>query len=161
MLEYPAFYFINVYVPNSQGGLDRWYYRLDWDTSFLKYLDNLQKRKSVIVGGDFNVARDYIDVYPENLRNNKNPNGFLSEERDGFNALLEIGFVDVFRELNPTKERAYSWWSNRLKKRLENRGWRLDYYLISENLMAKVKSCEIHSDILGSDHAPIELVISL
>jgi exodeoxyribonuclease-3 len=160
-LEYTDFYFVNVYVPNSQGELERWYYRLDWDSAFLVYLENLQNRKPVIVGGDFNVARDYIDIYPENLRNNKNPHGFLSEEWDGLNAILDIGFVDVFRELNPTLEGAYTWWSNRLNKRKENRGWRIDYFLISENLFPKIKSCEIRTDIYGSDHAPIELVIAL
>ncbi len=160
-LEYPSFNFVNAYVPNSQGGLDRWYYRLDWDSAFQEYLDDLQRQKPIIVCGDFNVARDYIDVYPENLRNDKNPPGFLSEERDGFNALLDLGLSDVFRELHPTRERAYSWWSNRLKKRDENRGWRIDYFLISDSLMPRVKSCEIRADIFGSDHAPVELDISL
>ncbi len=160
-LEYPSFYFINAYVPNSQGGLDRWYFRLDWDAALLDYLETLQRQKPLVVCGDYNVARDYIDVYPENLRNTENPPGFLSEERDGFNALLDIGLSDVFRELHPTQERAYSWWSNRLKKRDENRGWRIDYFLISDSLMPRVKSCEIRSDIYGSDHAPIELNIRL
>lgn len=160
-LEYSNFYFVNVYVPNSQGELERWYYRLDWDSAFLDYLGNLNVRKPVVVGGDFNVARDYIDIFPENLRNNKNPHGFLSEERDGLNAILDHGFIDVFRELNPTQERAYTWWSNRLNKRKENRGWRIDYFLISENLLPKVKRCEIRTDIYGSDHAPLELVVAL
>lgn len=160
-LEYPAFFFVNTYVPNSQGGLDRWYYRLEWDDAMLDYLDSLQERKPVIVGGDFNVARDYIDVYPENLRNEKNPPGFIQEERDGFNALLDIGLTDIYRELHPARERAYSWWSSRMNKRSENRGWRIDYFLMSESLLPKVKSCEIRSDIHGSDHAPIELLIEL
>jgi exodeoxyribonuclease-3 len=160
-LNYPDFYFVNVYVPNSQGELERWYYRLDWDTAFREYLTDLQNDKPVIVCGDFNVARDYIDVYPENLRNEKNPHGFLSDERDGFNALLDIGFVDVFRELNPTQEGAYSWWSNRGNKRRENRGWRIDYFLVTGNLLPRVKSYEIRTDIFGSDHAPIEMVIDI
>jgi exodeoxyribonuclease-3 len=161
VLSYPDFYFVNVYVPNSQGELERWYYRLEWDAAFREFLDELQNHKPVIICGDFNVARDYIDVYPENLRNEKNPHGFLSDERDGFNALLDIGFVDVFRELNPTQERAYTWWSNRGNKRKENRGWRIDYFLISKKLLPLVKSCVIRTDIFGSDHAPIEMVIDI
>jgi len=160
-LEYPSFFFTNVYVPNSQGGRERWYYRLDWDAAFLKYAERLAERKNLIICGDFNVARDYIDVYPENLRNEENPHVFLSEERDGLNALLDIGLADVFRELHPEKERSYSWWSQRGNKRSENRGWRLDYFLVSENLMPKIKSCEIRADVFGSDHAPVELVIDL
>jgi len=160
-LEYPAFYFVNVYVPKSQDGLDRWSYRLNWDAVFAEYLTNLQKRKPVIVCGDFNVARDYIDIYPENLRNIEKPYGFLTEERDGFNALLDTGMTDVFRELHPDKEQAYTWWSNRLKKRKQNRGWRLDYFLATDSLMSKVQSCEIKSNIQGSDHAPVELRIEL
>jgi exodeoxyribonuclease-3 len=160
-LEYPSFYFVNAYVPNSQGGLDRWYYRLDWDAAFAEYLEYLQGRKPVIVAGDFNVARDYIDIFPENLRNDENPPGFLSEERDGLNALLDMGLSDVFRNLHPTQERAYTWWSNRLNKRAENRGWRIDYFLVSESLMPRVESCEIRSDVYGSDHAPVELTINL
>jgi len=160
-LEYPSFYFLNVYVPNSIGGRERWYYRLEWDGVFLEYVQKLQKVKPIIIGGDLNVARDYIDVYPENLRNEENPPGFLSEERDGLNALFDLGLVDVFRHFHPTKERAYSWWSQRGNKRSENRGWRLDYFLVSESLMPKVGGCVIRSDILGSDHAPVELEIDL
>jgi exodeoxyribonuclease-3 len=160
-LEYPAFYFVNTYVPNTQGSLERWYYRLDWDAAFLDYLYSLQVEKPIIVAGDFNVARDYIDIFPENLRNIKDPSGFRSEERDGFNSLLDIGLIDVFRELHPGVERAYSWWSNRLNKRSENRGWRIDYFLVSKSLLKKVKSCEIRADISGSDHAPVEMVVKL
>lgn len=159
-LNYTDFYFVNVYVPNSQGELERWYYRLEWDSAFTEYIESLQNRKPVIIGGDFNVARDFIDIYPES-RKDKNPHGFLSEERDGLNALLDLGLVDVFRELNPTNERAYTWWSNRGNKRSENRGWRLDYFLVSESLMPKVKSCIIRSDVFGSDHAPIEMVVNI
>jgi exodeoxyribonuclease-3 len=160
-LEYPSFYFINSYVPNSQGGLDRWYYRLEWDVSFAGYLEKLQGSKPVIVCGDFNVARDYIDIYPENLRNEENPHGFMTEERDGFNAILDVGCVDVFRELYPDRAGAYSWWSNRLNKRLENRGWRIDYFLVTEQLLPFVHDCKIRADILGSDHAPLEMIIDL
>ena len=157
-LEYPDFYFVNVYVPNSQGSLDRWYFRLDWDVAFSEYLCELQVKKPVIVCGDFNVARDYIDVYPENLLNVPNPHGFMSEERDGFKALLDAGFIDAFRELFPTRE-IYTWWSSRLHKRRENRGWRLDYFLVSRKVFGRVRKCEIRGDVFGSDHAPVELVI--
>lgn len=160
-LEYPTFYFVNTYIPNSQGSLERWCYRLDWDAAFAEYLYGLHIEKPVIVGGDFNVARDYIDVFPENLRNIENPTGFTSEERGGFQALLDIGLVDVFRELHPGQERAYTWWSNRLNKRDENRGWRIDYFLVSDAVLKKVKSCEIRADVFGSDHAPVELKIKL
>ena len=98
-LEYSDFYFVNVYVPNSQGGLDRWYYRLDWDSAFFDYIELLAARKDVIICGDFNVARDYIDVFPENLRNVKNPHGFLSEERDGLNALFGLGILKTILQV--------------------------------------------------------------
>ena len=160
-LSYPEFYFVNVYVPNSQGGFERWYYRLDWDTAFAEYLEDLQKRKPVIVGGDFNVARDYIDIYPENTRNEKTPLGFTTEERGGFEAFINIGFVDVFRELHPTQDGAYSWWVQRGNGRGENRGRRLDYFLISKALLPKVKSCVIRSDVFGSDHAPLEIEMEI
>jgi exodeoxyribonuclease-3 len=160
-LEYPGFYLVNVYVPNSQGGLERWYYRLDFDSMFSEYADGLRKRKDTVICGDFNVARSFIDVYPENLRNIEKPYGFSTEERDGFEALLDLGFSDVYRKLNPEKERAYTWWSQRLNKRRENRGWRIDYFLVSESLMPKVVSCGIRDDIYGSDHAPLELEVGL
>jgi len=159
-LEYSAFYFLNVYVPNSQGSLDRWYYRLDWDVAFSEYIESLQSLKPVVIAGDFNVAHHHIDIYPENLRNDKNPRGFTSEERDAFQSLLDLGLTDVFRELNPDL-RAYSWWSNRLHKRKEDRGWRIDYFLVTDDLLKKIKSCRIRDDVFGSDHAPLELVISL
>jgi len=159
-LEYKDFYFVCVYVPNSQGGLTRWCYRLDWDTAFRDYIESLQTSKPVIVAGDFNVAHNFIDIYPENLRNVEKPYGFLTEERDGFNTLLEIGLVDIFRELHPDAG-AYSWWSNRFKKRELDQGWRIDYFLASANQLSKVSSCAIRSDVLGSDHAPVELVIAL
>jgi len=160
ILEYSAFYFVSVYVPNTQGGLERWYYRLDWDALFLSYLEQLSARKSVIIGGDFNVAHDFIDISPEKLKS-KTPHGFLSEERDGFNALLNSGLTDVFRELNPKQEQAYSCWSNRHNKRSENQGWRIDYFLVSDCLLPKVRNCVIRADIFGSDHAPVEMEIDI
>jgi len=159
-LEYSAFYFINCYTPNSQGSLDRWYHRLEWDTAFAEYIESLQSLKPVIIGGDFNVAHQHIDIYPENLKNDKEPRGFSTEERSGFQILLEHGLVDVFRELNPNLS-AYSWWSNRFHKRNKNHGWRIDYFLVTDSLFRKVKSCRIRNDVFGSDHAPLELEISV
>jgi exodeoxyribonuclease-3 len=107
-LEYPLFFVVNVYVPNSQGTLDRWYYRLDWDTALLEYLSNLYTRKPAIIGDDFNVAHNYIDIYPENTTNIENQAGFQEEERGGFDNLLELGFVDVFRFIHPTERGFYT-----------------------------------------------------
>ena len=155
ILEYPEYYIVNCYVPNSKGSLERYYFRMDWDETFRKYLSDLKRRKSVIVCGDFNVAYSYIDIYPENLLNEEQPTGFLDEERDGMQQILEMGFVDTFRYLYPEKEGAYSWWSNRLNKRRENKGWRLDYVLVSEELKGCINKAAICTDIMGSDHCPI------
>jgi exodeoxyribonuclease-3 len=160
-LEYPRFFFVNAYVPNSQGGLERWYYRLEWDEAFYVFLERLLQSKPVIVCGDFNVASEYIDIYPENTRNVEKQPGFITEERDAFHALLDSGFADSFRLLHPEETGAYSWWSNRLKKRNENRGWRIDYALVSEELTPLIIDASIRADIMGSDHAPIEVVIGL
>lgn len=127
-VEYPGFYLVNAYFPNSQHRFDRQEYRMEWDAELLVFLQQLTK--PVILCGDMNVARDYIDIYPENLRNEENPPGFCSAEREGLETLLNAGFVDVFRQWYPKRTGAYTWWSNRLNKRLENRGWRLDYFLI-------------------------------
>ena len=156
-IEYEKYYIINVYVPNSQSGQERQDYRAEWDAVLFDWLQTLEK--PVILCGDFNVARDYIDIYPENLRNDPNPPGFLSQEREGLEHLLESGLCDVFRELYPDKGGSYTWWSNRLNKRLENRGWRLDYFLISGELIPLVRDCRHHTDILGSDHCPISLTL--
>lgn len=156
-LEYPSFYVVNVYVPNSQGSDERLDYRVEWDQALLDFLNGLDK--PAIICGDFNVAREYLDVYPENLRNEENPPGFLSDEREGLERLLACGYVDVFRALNPEKAGAYTWWSNRLNKRLENRGWRLDYFLVSDCLFPSVQRMEHHTDILGSDHCPISMTL--
>ena len=156
-LEYPGFFLVNAYFPNSQHSLDRLEYRLEWDSELLFYLRQLPK--PVILCGDINVARDYIDIYPENLRNEESPPGFRSEEREGFEALLEAGFVDVFRNWYPKRTGAYTWWSNRLNKRLENRGWRLDYFLVTKDIVNDVCDIRHLTDVLGSDHCPIELTI--
>lgn len=157
LLEYEEFYVINVYVPNSQSGLARLEYRTAWDAALRELLCSLDK--PVILCGDFNVARGYIDIYPENLRNEEAPPGFQSQEREGMDQLLGLGLIDVFRTWYPQVEGAYTWWSMRLKKRLENCGWRLDYFLISETLMPMVQNITHHTDILGSHHCPISLVL--
>jgi exodeoxyribonuclease-3 len=157
VLEYPSFFVINVYVPNSRGNLERWYYRLDWDEALIDYLTDLRCRKPVIIGGDFNVARDYIDVYPENTKNLENYPGFREEERSDFDKLLDAGFVDTFRFLFPDKCGAYTWWSGTNRK--YNRGRRIDYFLVSEGLEKKIRGSEILSDVTFSDHAPIKLTL--
>ena len=156
-LEYPSFYLINAYFPNSQHSLNRQEYRMEWDAELLLFLQQLAK--PVVLCGDLNVARNYIDIYPENLRNEENPPGFRSEEREGFEALLEAGYVDVFRKWYPKRTGAYTWWSNRLNKRLENRGWRLDYFLASKSMVSDICDIRHLTDVLGSDHCPIELTI--
>jgi exodeoxyribonuclease-3 len=159
-LEYPAFYLVNVYVPQSQGGLERWYYRLDFDAALASHAEGLLKRKPVIICGDFNVAHGYIDIYPENTRNFENSPGFKEEERGAFDNLLSLGFVDTFRMLNPDTT-AYTWWGKRFNHKEQNRGRRLDYFLISENIADLVTTAEIISDFSGSDHAPITLEVRL
>ena len=156
--EYEDYYVVNAYVPNSQASQERHDYRVAWDAAFLSYVSSLPK--PVVICGDFNVARDYLDVYPENLRNEENPPGFISDERAGMERLLGAGFLDVFRTLYPAQEGAYTWWSNRLKKRLENRGWRLDYFVISQSLLGHVYGIKHYTDTLGSDHCPISLILN-
>jgi exodeoxyribonuclease-3 len=160
-LEYESYYLINVYVPNSQGGIERWYYRLSFDSKFLDYIDILAKNKNVIICGDLNVAHNYIDIYKDNLRNEEKQHGFTSEEREGLNKLLNLGLIDVFRHFNPNKEDAFTWWSNKFNKQTENRGRRLDYFLVSNNIIQYVKNCKIRSDVYGSDHVPVEMEISI
>jgi exodeoxyribonuclease-3 len=158
-LEYPAFYFVNLYNPNSQGTLDKWYFRLDWDEAVYAFLNILRERKPVIACGDFNVASEYIDVYPENTRNIENDPGFKSEERDAFHNLIESGYVDTFRLLHPEEVGAYTWWHGKADSRVKNRGRRIDYILVSDELVPLVRSATIRADITGSDHTPIEVVI--
>lgn len=155
--EYNGFYVVNVYVPNSQSGLARLDYRTAWDAALRTFVQSLDK--PVILCGDFNVARDFMDVYPENLRNVPNPPGFQSQEREGMEQLLSLGLTDVFRVWYPQAERAYTWWSARLNKRQENRGWRLDYFLASDALLPSVRRITRQTDILGSDHCPISLIL--
>lgn len=157
-LNYPEVYVVNAYVPNSQQNLKRQAYRMKWDTAFREHIVELMDAKPVIICGDFNVARDTIDIYAENMRQYWAEQGYASDERSNFETLLEEGLTDVFRALHPDK-RSYTWWSNRLNKRLENRGWRLDYFLISNELMENVISFSHMKEILGSDHCPIALEV--
>lgn len=156
-LEYDSFYILNVYVPNSQSGFARLDYRIAWDAALRSFLLGLDK--PAILCGDFNVARDSADIYPENLRNAPDLPGFQTQEREGMEQLLSLGFTDVFRAWYPRVEGAYTWWSMRLNKRLENRGWRLDYFLISDALLPSVRGITHHTDILGSDHCPVSLLL--
>lgn len=159
-LEYDAFFLINAYVPNSQKNLQRHAYRLEWDQMLLDYVEELRNQKPVIIGGDFNVAREDIDIYAENMRQYWASQGYASDERSDLETLLESGLMDAFRTLYPDK-RSYTWWSNRLNKRQEDRGWRLDYFLVDECIFDKVEQIIHHTEITGSDHCPIELVIRL
>jgi exodeoxyribonuclease-3 len=159
-LQYPKFFLVNVYVPQSQGGLERWYYRLDFDAALAEHAESLLSQKPVIICGDFNVAHGYIDIYPENTRNFESSPGFKEEERGAFDNLLSLGFVDAFRMLHSDK-RVYTWWGKRFSHKEQNRGRRLDYFLVSENIASLVTSSEIISNFTGSDHAPITLEVSL
>jgi exodeoxyribonuclease-3 len=159
-LEYPELYIVNTYTPTRQGSKQRFDFRTDWDRAFIQYIEALNKNKPVIICGDFNVAKDYIDVYSENVRNVEDVCGFIDDERDKMNDLLDVGMVDVYRELHPDDNSAYTWWSKRFNNRGENRGRRLDYILVSRDLLPNVKNCTIRSDITYSDHAPVELMIN-
>ena len=160
-LEYEDFYLINVYVPNSQHNLKRKEFRLEWDENFHDYVENLMMDKPVIICGDFNTTRSEIDVYIENDRAyRQNEVGLLTDERANLEVLLNLGLIDVFREFYPN-ERSYTWWSNRLHRRNFNRGWRLDYFFVSEELREKIVNIAHLSNVEGSDHCPIMLVIDL
>lgn len=156
--EYPDFYLINVYVPNSGAGLKRLDYRATWDEAFKNYLADLQKVKPVIVTGDFNVAHAAIDLKNDKSNYNKT-SGYTQKEIDGLDGILSIGLKDSFRELNP-EEVKYSFWSTRFNARASNAGWRIDYFLVSDSLMPKVTSAFIDNETFGSDHCPVGLVLS-
>ena len=158
-LEYPDFYMITVYVPNSQDGLKRLDYRMRWEEDFLKYIKKLDKKKPVIYCGDLNVAHEEIDL--KNPKTNHENAGFSDEERGKFSDVLNAGFVDSFRFFYPDTEGAYSWWSYRMKARERNAGWRIDYFVVSDRIKDKMTEAKIHSEILGSDHCPVELDINL
>ena len=156
-LEYEDYYFITVYVPNSQNELARLDYRMVWEDDFRKYLNDLANKKSVVVCGDMNVAHQEIDL--KNPKTNRRNAGFTDEEREKMTTLLESGFIDTFRYFYPDKTEIYSWWSYRFKAREKNTGWRIDYFLASKDLESKLTDAKIHTDVLGSDHCPIELDI--
>ena len=155
-LEYPGFYFVTVYTPNSQDGLKRLGYRMTWEEAFLAYLKGLDEKKPVIVCGDLNVAHEEIDI--KNPKSNRMNAGFTDEEREKMSVLLSNGFVDTFRRLYPDARDRYSWWSYRFHARENNAGWRIDYFLASERLMDKVQDSLIMSDVYGSDHCPVALL---
>ena len=158
-LEYPEFYMVTVYTPNAQNELARLPYRMEWEDAFLAYLKGLEEKKPVIFCGDLNVAHKEIDL--KNPKSNRKNAGFTDEERGKFTTLLESGFVDTFRHFYPNKEEIYSWWSYRFKAREKNAGWRIDYFCVSECLKDKLQDAKIHTQILGSDHCPVELEIQL
>ncbi len=156
-LEMEDFFLVCVYTPNSQDGLRRLDYRMRWEDDFRSYLKGLDERKPVVVCGDMNVAHKEIDL--KNPKTNHQNAGFTDEERNQMTALLDAGFVDTFRQLHPTDEGIYSWWSYRFHAREKNVGWRIDYFLASERLLPRVRQANILTDIMGSDHCPVELVL--
>jgi len=158
-LEFPTFWFVNVYTPNSQSELARLDHRLAWEDEFRGFLVQLKERKSVIVCGDLNVAHQEIDL--KNPRANRGNAGFSNEERAKFSELLESGFVDTFRYVHPDALDAYSWWSYRFNARANNAGWRIDYFLTSEELAHRIRDARILAPVHGSDHCPVELDIEL
>ena len=155
--EYPDFYLVNVYVPNSQDGLKRLDYRMKWEDDFRAYLKGLENNKPVITCGDFNVAHEEIDL--KNPKNNRKNAGFTDEERGKMTELLDDGFIDTWRYFYPDLEGVYSWWSYRFNARRNNAGWRIDYFIVSEALRNKLKAAEILTDVMGSDHCPVTLEI--
>jgi len=158
-LEFEKFYMVNVYTPNSQRELTRLVYRQKWEDDFKNYLKNLDSKKPVIICGDLNVAHKEIDL--KNPKTNRRNAGFTDEEREKMTALLGSGFVDTFRHLYPEKENCYTWWSYMMKAREKNVGWRIDYFLVSERIKENIKEAKILSEIMGSDHCPVELDIEI
>ena len=154
-LEYPGFWLVNCYTPNSQDGLKRLPYRMQWEDDLRAYLLELDGKKPVVYCGDLNVAHQEIDL--KNPKSNRKNAGFTDEEREKFGILLDSGFTDTFRFFYPDREGIYSWWSYRFKAREKNAGWRIDYFLVSKRLEAQLKSATIHTEIFGSDHCPVEV----
>lgn len=158
-LEYKDFFFVTCYTPNSQNELKRLDYRMKWEDDFREYLLSLNKKKPVILCGDLNVAHNEIDL--KNPKTNRKNAGFSDEEREKMTTLLNSGFTDSFRYLYPDKEGIYSWWSYRFNARKNNAGWRIDYFITSDSIKDKIIDSKIHTDIMGSDHCPVELDIDL
>lgn len=157
--EYEKFYLVNCYTPNSKRELERLEYRKIWEDEIRKYLKKLEETKPVIYCGDLNVAHEEIDL--KNPKTNHYSAGFTDEERNKMTELLNAGFIDSFRYLYPEKENAYTWWSYMMKAREKNVGWRIDYFITSNSLKEKIEDSKIHSEVMGSDHCPIELDIEL
>ncbi len=156
-LEYPDFYFVTVYTPNSQNELARLDYRMKWEDDFLAYLKKLEELKPVIFCGDLNVAHKEIDL--KNPKTNRKNAGFTDEERSKFTALVDAGFIDTFRYFYPDLEGVYSWWSYRFSARAKNAGWRIDYFLTSSSLEGRLQDAFIYNEVMGSDHCPVGLII--
>lgn len=156
-LEYEDFYLVTEYTPNAQDGLKRIDYRMEWEDARRAYLQKLDRKKPVILCGDLNVAHKEIDL--KNPKSNRGNAGFSDQEREKFGLLLEAGFIDSYRELYPQKEGAYTWWSYRFNARKNNAGWRIDYFLLSERLRNRVEDVVLCSDIYGSDHCPVKLIL--
>lgn len=158
-LEYDNYYVITAYVPNSQSELARIEYRMEWEDDFRNYINELQKKKPVIFCGDLNVAYSEIDL--KNPKTNRKNAGFSDQERGKFGELLENGYIDTFRYFYPDQEGIYSWWSYRFKAREKNAGWRIDYFMVSKELEVKLQDAKIHTEIMGSDHCPVELNLKM
>ena len=156
-LEYPDFYFLTVYTPNSQDGLKRLEYRMRWEDDFLAYVNELDREKPVIWCGDLNVAHREIDL--KNPKTNHMNPGFTDEERNKMSVVLDSGYIDTFRYFYPDLENAYTWWSYRMRAREKNVGWRIDYFITSGRLKDRLQEAKIHTEIFGSDHCPVELDI--
>ena len=158
-LEMEKFFLVTVYTPNSQDGLKRLDYRMTWDDDFRAYLQKLNQSKPVLVCGDLNVAHKEIDL--KNPKTNRMNAGFTDQEREKFQLLLDAGFIDTFRYFYPEQTNIYSWWSYRFKAREKNAGWRIDYFLTSKALESRLVDAKIHTEVLGSEHCPVELDIDL
>lgn len=158
-LEYPQFYLVTCYTPNAQRELARIDHRMKWEDSFVAYLSNLDTKKPVIVCGDLNVAHNEIDL--KNPASNRGNAGFSDQERNCFSRLLNSGFTDTFRYLNPDKTGAYTWWSYMFNARKNNAGWRIDYFLVSDRIKDRVTAAPIYAEILGSDHCPVGIEITI
>ena len=154
-LEFEDFYMVTVYTPNSQDELKRLDYRMQWETDFLAYLKKLEEEKGVIFCGDLNVAHQEIDL--KNPKTNRKNAGFTDEERAKFGEVLKAGFIDTFRHFYPDAEGIYSWWSYRFSARAKNAGWRIDYFCVSECLKDRLQDAKILTDVMGSDHCPVQL----
>lgn len=154
-LEFEDFYFVTVYTPNSQSELARLDYRMQWETDFLAYLKRLEEKKPLVFCGDLNVAAEEIDL--KNPKTNRKNAGFTDEERDKFRTLKAAGFIDTFRYFYPDQEGIYSWWSYRFSARKKNAGWRIDYFVVSEALKDRLEDAKILTEVMGSDHCPVEL----